>query len=628
MEKDYPIQNKVMCGIAGFIDFQKKCNQQDLVKMTDAMLHRGPDGGGYELWDNSHALIGFGHRRLAIIDLSESGAQPMSKHGLHITFNGEMYNYKEVREELKSLGYTFVSDSDTEVILSAFERWGTKAVHKFIGMFTFVIYAEKEQKAYFFRDRAGVKPLYYYWENGVFLFASELKAFHEIPQFDKKINVESLAQYFQYGYISTPNCIFENTHKLEQGHYLVFDLAQKKFTKNKYWDVFNYAKTRKENIAEKECLEQTESILSSACNYRMVADVPVGIFLSGGYDSSLTTALIQKDNTQKVKTYTIAFEDDRYNEATHAASVAKHLETDHHEMLCSMAEAKAIIPKIADICDEPFGDSSIIPTYLVSKMARKEVTVALSSDGGDEQFIGYSRYLKAIKLSSIISKFPKFINKGIASIGPAIYSKNRIHEKVWESFQHANVSSIPAIQTQNLFTNEVSQLLHKAAFKNITKHLSYSTDLNCLFAAEYQNYMQDDIMVKVDRAAMAVSLEGREPLLDHRIAEWAMQLPISLKYKNNTLKYLLKEITHKYIPKEIMDRPKHGFSVPVISWLREDLADLVSHYFAETRIVQQGLFNYEFIEKHLQAFKHKKQESEVFVWHMLVFQLWYDRWMN
>ena len=616
-----------MCGITGFIDFNNLLNRSDLVLMTDTLDHRGPDGAGYQLWQTYSVKIGFGHRRLAILDLSKSGSQPMTKHDLHITYNGEIYNYKEVRKELNKQGYSFVSNSDTEVILSAFDCWGVKAVHKFIGMFSFAIYDEKNQKVFLFRDRAGVKPLFFYWKNGIFLFSSELKAFHQIPSFDKQLNLQSLKEYFQYGYISTPNCIFENCHKLEQGHYFVFNLLEQKFTKYKYWDIFDYAKTRKENISEEECLNFTENILSSACNYRMVSDVPIGIFLSGGYDSSFVTALIQKERNQKVKTYTIAFEDDQFNEANHAAMVAKHLETDHHEMICSIKEAKNIVPLLPEICDEPFGDSSIIPTYLVSKMARQEVAVALSSDGGDEQFIGYNRYLKAIQLGSVINKFPKFINNGIASLGSILYSKNRIHDKIWQSFKCSNITSIPAIQTQNLFTKEINQLFKGVQIEQLNGNLPYSTDLNCLFAAEYQKYMQDDIMAKMDRAAMAVSLEGREPLLDHRIAEWTLQLPLNLKYKNKTLKYLLKEITHKYIPKEIMDRPKQGFGIPVISWLKTDMSYLIDEYFAENKIESQGLFNYHFIERHIKQFKSKKPQNEIFIWYMLVFQIWYDRWM-
>lgn len=617
-----------MCGITGFIDFNNALDRLDLIRMTDSIEHRGPDGVGYSNWSLDKTTIGLGHRRLSILDLSESGKQPMTKHGLHITYNGEIYNYREIRKELIDLGYQFISDSDTEVILSAFDKWGVDCVHKFIGMFAFALFHKEDNKIFLFRDRAGVKPLYYYWKNKTFLFSSELKAFHQISSFEKQLNLQSLAEFFQYGYISTPNCIFENCHKLDQGHYLIFDLKRGEFFKKKYWDVFDCVRTRKEKLTEEECLETTESLLTSACNYRMVSDVPVGIFLSGGYDSSMVTALIQKERTQKVKTYTIAFEDDNFNEANHAALVAKHLQTDHHEMVCSMEQAKSIIPMIADICDEPFGDSSIIPTYLVSKMAREEVTVALSSDGGDEQFIGYSRYLKAIKLGSVMNKLPDFVNKTIGSLGSTVASKDRIREKIWQTFQCSNISSIPSIQTQNLFSREINQLIRGVSIEGVIGNLSYSTDLNSLFAAEYQHYMQDDIMVKVDRAAMAVSLEGREPLLDHRIAEWAFQLPLGVKYRNKTLKYLLKEITHKYIPKEIMDRPKQGFAIPVIDWLQGDLSYLISQYFSKKRINSQGLFNYSFVEQHLKRFKNKSPESEVFIWHMLVFQMWYDKWLK
>ena len=383
-----------MCGIAGFIDFNKKSNQELLVNMTDTLEHRGPDDKGYKIWNTEKAAIGFGHRRLSIIDLSPLGHQPMySKNGRwSIVFNGEIYNYKEIQTELIQIGYEFASNSDTEVILNAFDCWGKQAVHKFIGMFAFALYDMKEQKIHIYRDRAGVKPVYYYWKDNLFLFASELKAFHQHPNFHKDIDVDAVALYFSYTYIPAPYTIFKDTHKLIPGHFLTIDLDSQKITTEKYWDVYDYYAKPALKISKEEAKEETKNLLKSACEYRMVADVPVGVFLSGGYDSSIVTALLQQDRTEKIKTYTIGYADKRFNEATYAKEVATLLGTDHTEYYCPVQDAVDILLTQPHYYDEPFWDSSAIPTTIVSKLARQSVTVALSADGGDEIFAGYHRY--------------------------------------------------------------------------------------------------------------------------------------------------------------------------------------------------------------------------------------------
>ena len=616
-----------MCGIAGFIDFSLRLGVENLRSMTDTLTHRGPDASGYEVLRSDHAVIGLGHRRLSIIDLSDLGRQPMTKHGLIITYNGEIYNYEEIRENLVAKGYRFRSRSDTEVILSAFDCWGVDSIHKFIGMFAFVLYDKAGGKVYVFRDRAGVKPLYIYWKENLLLFSSELKAFHKIAGFDKDLDLDALGLYFQFGYVPTPHCIFKNCSKLRQGHYLEVLIEKRQLSYKKYWDVFDYAIDGDSRYGEEDYSQKTEELLVSACNYRMVSDVPVGVFLSGGYDSSLVTALIQRHHQSSVRTYTIAFEEDDFNESKHAREIASYLGTNHQEMTCSIEEGKKIIPIIPEISDEPFGDSSLIPTFLVSRLARKEVTVAISSDGGDEQFVGYNRYQKALLLSKLIRFSPSHFNKIISVCGTRVSPSNRIHRKIWDTLYDSRISNVAVIQRQNLFRNEVMNLLLDDDLKYQIGLNTSSNELNGLFAGDYQFYMQDDVLVKVDRSTMATSLEGREPLLDHRLAEWIMQVPVDVKYKGQVLKYLLKKITHKYIPKELIERPKKGFSVPVVSWLHGDLNELLLNYLDGNRIDRQGIFNNVFIKEQQARFSNYNPVSSVFIWHMLVFQIWYDRWM-
>ena len=612
-----------MCGIAGFIDFNKSLSKENLVAMTDVLKHRGPDASGYQIFNQENATIGLGHRRLSIIDLTKGGMQPRTRHVWSITYNGEIYNYKTIRKELLALNYTFESNSDTEVILAAFEEWGIHAVNKFNGMFAFVIYNRVLQKVWFVRDRAGVKPLYVYEKNGLLLFASELKAFHEVKAINLEIDKQAIQLYFQYGRIPTPNCIYKNCYKIKQGTSLEIDLTTKNQKEAAYWNVANYTKpSNLFNGSEAEILQETESLLTSAFNYRMVADVPVGIFLSGGYDSSLVTALIQKDRIKPLKTFTIGFESKKHDESPYATTIAKHLGTDHHTHMCTEGEAKEIVSELPYIYDEPFGDSSSIPTYLVSKMARQKVTVALSADGGDEQFVGYKRHVKALKIASFIKYNPAIVNK---SIGYALKwgGKGTINSKIAEILINDTIPDIPNIQTQILIKKDLRLLLKH--FKCAPLSAAKNDSINSIFAAEYQHYLQDDILVKVDRATMAVGLEGREPFLDYRIAEWAMKLPVKMKYKNSTLKYLLKKITHKYLPASLMDRPKKGFSLPINKWLRRELKYLVAEAFDESLIIQQGLFSIAYLKERKDRFLSLQDDSD-FVWHFIMFQLWYKKW--
>jgi asparagine synthase (glutamine-hydrolysing) len=632
-----------MCGLTGFIDFKKQSNVAILKKQTDTLYHRGPDGEGQEIYETENAQIGLGHRRLSIIDLTEGGSQPMHFNQSKIIFNGEIYNFNEVKEELIKLGHSFSSHSDTEMILHAFEQWGIKCIEKFIGMFAFVLYDESKQEVYCVRDRAGVKPFFYFWQDGIFIFGSELKALVAHPNFNKEIDLNAAASFMQFGYVPTPHCIWKSTQKLKAGHYLHFSIEKAKYTITQYWNVYDAYNKPKLAINFDEAKVETEKLLKSACDYRMVADVPVGVFLSGGYDSTTVAALLQKDRTEKIKTFTIGVPDAGLNEAPYAKDIAKHLGTDHTEFYCTEKEALEMIADLPFNFDEPFADSSAIPTTLVSKIARKDVTVALSADAGDEVFAGYNRYDYILKHGKKLNASPAIIRKAVAGIMnvvpadkiPVLKNKYNFHnryEKTKNLLKDPSMQNIMLSlsqhynneQTQKLFLHSVSPLT--TAFESKELLPKYYDDLSFMLAIDYQNYMLDDILQKVDRAAMTVSLEGREPFLDHRVIEWAAQLPNDYKYNNGNKKYILKEINKKYIPESLMDRPKMGFGIPIAKWLAEDLRDMVQDFCGSKKIESQKIFNVVEIEKLLKDFYGGKKELANKVWYLLMFQMWMDKW--
>lgn len=637
-----------MCGIAGLIDYNRRSSPDILQRCTDILAHRGPDGSGYRFFGEDEFQLGLGHRRLSIIDLSNAASQPMAYKHLHIVFNGEIYNFMEIRNELQTLGHSFHTHSDTEVILHAWEAWGPGMVDRFIGMFAFSLYDAKEQKLYCFRDRAGVKPFYYYWHNGLFLFASELKSFHQHPGFVKSIHQPALRQLLQYGYILAPLSIFEHCAKLLPGHYLSFDLAKKSFALHRYWDVYDAYRKPKIDMSEAEAVSETEKLLSNACRYRMVSDVPVGVFLSGGYDSTAVTALLQASQTEKLKTFTIGFHEEDHNEAGYAKMVASHLGTDHEEYYCTTKEAQEIIPDIPFYCDEPFGDSSIIPTTLVSKLARRKVTVALSADAGDEIFAGYSKYPLALGFHQKISKLPGLLRNPASSILRAAPDSLliKLSGNSAAAIKKARMAELlkkkglkPSDIMDQLLSQVYSDTQVAGLLSNNTKRPGSFFDsgdelpenageLNRMLAIDYKTYMVDDILVKVDRAGMSVSLEGREPLLDHRIIEWTARLPEQLKLNGHQSKYILRQIVHKYVPKSMMDRPKMGFGVPVFHWLRNDLRYYAEEFMSEKAFASHGLFNQEAINHVMrQFFKGDRNYNSLF-WYLLMFQLWYKKWMD
>ena len=619
-----------MCGIASFIDFSKTSSISHLKLMCQSLSHRGPDAKGFYLKNKENYTIGISHARLSIIDLNNSANQPMKFNQFVIVFNGEIYNYKEIKAELIKHDHKFVTESDTEVILHAYDEWGVHCVSRFIGMFAFVIYDERKDEILIFRDRAGVKPVFYYWDNTSFLIASEIKAFHQYPLFKKEINTGAIPDFLQYGYVPSSKSIFKNVNKLGGGSFLSFNLLLKTLNLTKYWNIRDFYIRPKLNISFEDAKEKTIELLNSSCNYRMIADVPVGVFLSGGFDSSLTTAIIQSNRKNKIKTFTIGVYAKKLDEASYAKEIANFLGTEHTEMYCSENEMLALLEKISFYYDEPFGDSSAIPTMLVSKLASEQVKVAISADGGDEVFAGYNRYdyLNILKKIKPLSKLPipyKLLSRKFDGTN---FDKYRL-------FQLLDNSSVLNL-ADLLNTTSPPKSLNRVFYPKIdaSKNIELRNDLSQIkdnlsqmLCYDYDTYLIDDILTKVDRATMSASIEGREPLLDQRLIEFVAQLPNEYKYNNGNKKYILKEIAYQYIPEKFLNRPKMGFGVPVFNWLTGILGEKLNYYLGETFINNQGIFNFKevsLLKKNVLAGKDRHFQK---VWYFLIFQMWYEKWI-
>jgi asparagine synthase (glutamine-hydrolysing) len=627
-----------MCGIAGIIDFNHKSNLNQLEKMHQAMHHRGPDGFGMQWFEQAHAQIGLAHKRLSIIDLSEMASQPMSYKHLWITFNGEIYNYKEIQKKLIDLGHTFQSQSDTEVILHAFEAWGTECVDQFRGMFAFVIYDSNKEQLYFFRDRSGIKPFFYFEKDGLILFGSELKVLMAHPNFQKNICLNAVAAFMDLGYVPTPHTIFQNCFKLKPGHWMQINLKNKEKKEVSYWNVNTYYQKPKLDISYQEAIVQTEAIIKESFEYRMVSDVPVGVFLSGGYDSVSVTALLQKNRKTPLKTFTIGVQDAHLDEAPFAKEIAKYLGTEHATYYCTEQEMIDLLPQLPYYYDEPFADSSAIPTILVSRMASKDVKVVLSADAGDEVFGGYNRYDYASKMDRITNS-PKWLKKSISHAlkwsHRAPFFKNPLwHQRIHKvnNLLNSDQKHVMHAFTSHFNENELKLLMQKP-FSGLntlfeeTLNAPYLT-IEKMMAADYQNYLIDDILTKVDRATMSASIEGREPFLDHHIIEFAAQLPIDYKYHKGAKKRILKDIVHQYVPKELMQRPKMGFAIPLKKWLHSHILPMHLHFFEPIFIEKQGIFNPEAILRIKTDFAKATPASFLQIWHYVVFQMWYEKWME
>ncbi|MGL1888642.1 MAG: asparagine synthase (glutamine-hydrolyzing) [Reichenbachiella sp.] len=631
-----------MCGIAGFCDFKNALTKGELIAMTDVLQTRGPDAKGYHFEQTDQASIGLGHRRLSIQDISPLGNQPYYFEDYIVVFNGEIYNFNEIKKELITKGLSFQSTSDTEVIIKAYAQEGLACVDKFIGMFAIVIYDKKEQKIHLIRDRAGVKPINYYWKDNTFLFSSEFKSFHEIPKFSKELDEKSVTSYFKYSYVTSPNSIYKDTKKVRPGHILTIDISRNEISEKPYWSIIDAYNKPKLTLDYEEAQEELEKLLISSCNYRMVSDVPVGVFLSGGYDSTTVTSILSRHHKNKIKTFTIGFEDQAFNEAPYAKEISKYLGTEHTEYFCTQKEALDLIPKMPDIFDEPLGDNSVIPTTLVSQLARESVTVALSSDAGDEIFAGYPRYSQALQYSQAM---PGFLQKGASGlmglINPAyipILNKKQNfttrYDKIREIWKSGNPIKAMEIVMQFNTDSALEQMLpgfghHDNNYFSIGSEMKDHNDwTNKMLGVDYLTFLLDNNLTKVDRATMSASLEGREPLLDHRLVEFAAQLPSEYKIQGNNTKRILKDVLFKYVPREMLERPKQGFVSPIHRWMRGDLRDYLREYLSEQKLSQQGIFAPKIISKMVSNFLNGNGENAQKIWHLLMFQLWYYRWME
>lgn len=632
-----------MCGIVGFIDKNK--NIDTLNDMLNIQSYRGPDDSG--VYFDEKRGVHFGHNRLSIQDLTSHGHQPfVSDCGNYIiVFNGEVYNFKNIKIELEKLGYEFISNSDTEVILYSYKEWGIKCIDKFIGMFAFAILDKVEDKLVLVRDRTGVKPLYYYADEKEFMFSSEIKSFHKHPKFKKEQNLDVLPYFFQFGYIPAPYTIFQNCFKLEAGHYLELKIDNLEFKIIKYWDVTDFYLQEKFTKNEDEIIEDIEKILDDAIDLRMVSDVPVGVFLSGGYDSSLVASILAKKQGKKINTFTIGFDDEKYNEAKHAKSISEYLGTNHTEYYMKNSDMLDLVEKLPFYYDEPFGDSSALPTMIVSKLARQSVTVALSSDGGDEAFCGYSKYFFLNKFQDIFSNSFK---REVLKTGLNLFSADSveyINEKLPKNLKQTNIKdkytkfqrAINSSSLEEMFQNassyvdknEIARFLkvskNKELFKK-WKKIGNIEFLNQMMAVDYKLFMNDDVLTKVDRATMSVSLEGREPLLDHRIIEYMARVPLDIKYKNKQGKYLLRQVLYKYLPKEIVDKPKSGFQIPLNEWLRGELKPLVLKYLNVSRM-DENIFDIGKIERIKKRF-FDGVDIGTTIWFILMYQMWKEKWLD
>jgi asparagine synthase (glutamine-hydrolysing) len=646
-----------MCGIVGFLGTTggDKASLVALAqKMSACLAHRGPDDSG--VWVDERVGLGLGHRRLSILDLSPMGHQPMASHcGRYIlSFNGEIYNYLDIRAEIEAGGAVqWRGHSDTEVILAAISRWGIgPTLERMTGMFALAAWDHAERVLHIARDRLGEKPLYYGWLGGPLVFASELKALRVHPHWKGEIDRNALVLFLRHGYVPTPHSIYTGIHKLRPGTFLSVR-ADGSSKESEYWsarDVAERGVAEPFEGSDADAQEALERLLSRAVGRQMVADVPLGAFLSGGIDSSTVVALMQAQSARPVQTFTIGFREPGHNEAEHAKAVARHLGTDHTELYVTAAEAMNVIPRLPELYDEPFSDASQIPTFLVSQLARRKVTVSLSGDGGDELFGGYNRYFIARALWNRLGWVPRsargLVASAITAVSPVQW--NRI------------LTSLMPLASGQLRYPNPGEKLHKLAlvlgardpdevYLGLTSHwvrpasvvlagaepgaaaanghraAVLSDFTQRMMFLDLVGYLPDDILVKVDRAAMGVSLETRVPMLDHKVVEFAWRLPLSSKIRGGQGKWLLRQVLYKFVPPELIDRPKTGFDVPIGEWLRGPLRDWAEPLLDESRLRREGFFDAGQVRARWDDHLSGRRDWQQSLWNVLMFQAWLQR---
>jgi len=621
--------------------------------MTQRLAHRGPDDAG--VWHDPTANVALGFRRLSIIDTSAAGHQPMhSASGRYtIAYNGEVYNFKCIRAELEKSGNSpaWRGHSDTEVMLAAIEAWGLEAsLQRFVGMFAIALWDAHERRLHLIRDRMGVKPLYFLPATTALLFGSELKAMTVADEFTHVINRDAVALYMRYGFVPAPYTIYENVRKVQPGTIVTIDF-EGAHSEREYWslgEVIKRSLTEKFKGSDEDALGELHRVAADSVKLRMISDVPLGVFLSGGIDSSLVASLMQAESRVPVKTFTIGFNEQAYDEAPYAAAIARHLGTDHTELYVTPSDAMDVIPSLTDTYDEPFADSSQIPTYLVSRLARQQVTVSLSGDGGDELFGGYHRYFLGRKLWNNLERMPKPARSVVSaalravSVGtwntllsprrgfvPRMLRRERAGERI-----HKIARAMTASNPDQLYHEIVTQWVDVVErtrplplgitspdswprIDDITERMMYCDQIF---------YLPDDILVKVDRASMAASLEAREPLLDHRLIEFSWRLPLRLKVRHDNGKWILKQLLSRFVPESLIDRPKMGFGMPVDRWLRGPLRDWAESLLDARRLRQEGFFRTDAVRAKWNDHASGKGEWQQYIWTVLMFEAWLQRW--
>jgi asparagine synthase (glutamine-hydrolysing) len=668
-----------MCGFAGFLDRSETVSADALTeiagRMTETLRHRGPDDGG--IWTDPVSCVALGHRRLSILDLSPAGHQPMvSRSGRYVVaFNGEIYNHLDIREELDGGARTpdhplfdreyeaaeataarkagWRGHSDTETLLAAVEAFGVgEALKKFVGMFAFALWDRHDKLLYLARDRLGEKPLYYGWQGTTLLFGSELKAFKAHPDFRAEIDRDALALSLRFNCIPAPHTIYQGIRKLPPGTFVILGPRRHDHAPVSYWaarDAAIHGQMKPFAGTDAEAVDALDGLLRQAVAGQMMADVPLGAFLSGGFDSSVVVALMQAQSSRPVKTFSIGFHEEGYNEAEHAKAVARHLGTEHTELYVTPEEAMAVIPKLPQLYDEPFADSSQIPTFLVSQLARQHVTVSLSGDGGDELFGGYKRYFWATKLWRKLRFVPKGLRGGLGS------AATLVPPAAWDGAFRALGFAMPAALRYSAPGDKVRKLgtllgarNPEAIYCDLVSHWKEPSRVvrgatepltaindpalwpelrdfeHRMMYLDMISYLPDDILVKVDRAAMGVSLETRVPLLDHRVVEFAWRLPLSMKIRGDQGKWALRQVLYRYVPQEIMDRPKMGFGVPVDVWLRGPLKDWAEALIDKKRLKAEGYFNPAPIRDKWEQHLSGRHDWSYFLWDVLMFQAWLE----
>lgn len=654
-----------MCGLAGVysINCSSQARATDVcTAMTAELVHRGPDDAG--IWQDGRGRIALGHRRLSILDLSPLGHQPMvSSTGRYvIVFNGEIYNHLIIRSELESSstcagrGTPWRGHSDTETILAAVECWGVeRTVAKLNGMFAAAVYDNHEQSLYLFRDRMGEKPMYYGWVGNIFVFASELKAITAVPGFTRTIDIQALQLYMQFGYVPGPFSIYKGIFKLRQGTMLKLDRSAQPGElppSCPYWELTSFVLPTncERRFSDSEVVDRFETLLNASVKQQMLSDVPLGAFFSGGLDSSLIVSLMQKHSTERVKTFTIGFREAGYNEADYARDIAHYLGTDHTELYVTPQDAMDIIPQLPCIYDEPFADNSQLPTILLSRLTRQQVTVALSGDGGDELFGGYNRYLAVNRLASVLQYSPVPLRQALASVVAKLHLE-RYEKTILALLTRMPLRfHVPQVAEKIL---KLSELLAKESIKDIYGSIVTKWDngagivkadrtpltsgcdpveelapllrsVEGMMIVDALTYLTDDILVKVDRAAMAVSLETRVPFLDHSVVEFAMQLPLVYKIRNGKGKWIVRELLQRYLPSTYFERPKSGFGVPVGKWLRGPLRDWAEELLAPKRLGRHDYFDVALVQQVWQEHLSERKNHHAKLWTLLMFEAWLD----